>query len=182
MKPIYSLLLSFIYILACSQNKLNVVNVNDFTVNGNALIFAENKLICLQNKFGKFNELKNLDRDFVPFIKKTPDKIIENNCMTIYVKNNNAYIKYINLEKSRLILNYKKEVKFSSSTTREDFKKYFKKSYDSPSYIPGTPPKRAVGYTIEIHDKTQKAYLNFTFYYNDLTSISISNTYSNITD
>lgn len=91
-------------------------------------------------------------------------------------------IEYIDLEKNNLTIHYKKTIKLSSSTTREDFKKVFSKSYKSPSYIPGTPPENAVGYTVVITGGKKKAYANFTFYYNQLASVSVSDHYSNMTD
>ncbi len=93
-----------------------------------------------------------------------------------------ACVKYINLEKSDVVLKYKNKYNFSASTDINEFKNIFPKSYSSPSYIPGTSPEKAVGYTVIVYKKKKKAYLNFAFYYNHLVSVSVSNSYTYITE
>ncbi|MDR2237051.1 MAG: hypothetical protein LBE92_13100 [Chryseobacterium sp.] len=107
-------------------------------------------------------------------------EMVENDNISMYSTAKEFCIWYIDFEKSHLILKYKGKYSFSSSTTIDDFKKIFPKSYGLPSYIPGTPSENAVGFTIIVRRKKQKAYLNFAFYYNHLASVSVSDSYTRI--
>lgn len=180
MKLIYSILLSLISLVTYSQHNIDQSDVRNFTINGATLIFVKNKINSFEKVVGKLNVANN-DNAIVPFVGKPVREILENDKISIYLLGNEGYIKYLDLEKSSLILNYKTKTKFSSATTLKEFRKVFPKSYKSPSYIPGTPPEKAVGYTVIINRNKQKAYLNFAFYYNKLVSIMVSNEYSEIT-
>jgi len=182
MKPIYNILLSFFSIIVYSQNNFEQTVLKDFSINGYPLVFTKDKINCFEETVGKLSEVSNVDNEVAPFIGKKPDKIIENDKISIYLFKNEGYVKYIDMEKGNLLLKYKNNMKFSSATTIEEFKKAFPKSYHSPSYIPGTPPENAVGYTVVVNRKRKKAYLNFVFYYNHLTSVLISERHSQITD
>ncbi|MEJ5104237.1 hypothetical protein [Chryseobacterium sp. MYb328] len=181
MRLLYNILFFLFSTLVYSQNSLNQIDLKNLTVDGNIFVFAKKQITCFEKTFGKLNERSN-DDEIVPFINTVNGKILENDNVLIYMVNKKGYIKYIDLEKSNMTVYYKKTIKLSSSTTSADFKKVFPKSYKSPSYIPGTSPENAVGYTVVITDGNKKAYANFTFYYNQLVSISVSDRYSKITD
>ncbi len=181
MRLVYNMLFFLLSTFIYSQNNLNQIELKSLTISGNTLIFPQKQISCFEKTVGKLNENENND-EIVPFINKVNGKILENEKISIYLVNEKGYIKYIDLEKSNLTIHYKKTIKLSSSTTREDFKKIFSKSYNSPSYIPGTSLENAVGYTVLITAGKKKAYANFTFYYNHLASVSVSDRYSKITD
>lgn len=174
MKKLQIIVLIFFSIVLNAQAKYDTIDFGDITINGATLIFVKNKINSFEKVIGKLNVANN-DNAIVPFVGKPVREILENDKISIYLLGNEGYIKYLNLEKSSLILNYK--TKFSSATTLKEFREVFSKSYKSTSYVPVTPPEKAVGYTVIINRNKQKAYLNFAFYYNKL----VSNEYSEIT-
>ncbi|MBV6881790.1 hypothetical protein NG800_018105 [Epilithonimonas ginsengisoli] len=180
MKLLLIIISQFVFINSFAQN-LDKADVNDFKINDLPFIFSVKNVFDFEKNVGKLM-LKQVDEyEKVPFIRKRPDKIFRNDNVLLYVKKDKAYIGFVDLEKNNWILKYKTNT-LSYSSTRDDFKKIFPNSYKSPSYMPGVLPENAVGYSVTICENNKKAYLNFTFYHDHLTSIAISEKQIKITD
>jgi hypothetical protein len=180
MKLILIIISQFLFINSFAQ-KLDKAKVDDFTINGFQFIFSVKNVSDFERSVGKLLFTKVDEYENVSFIKNRPDKMFRNNNILLYVREDKAYIGFVDLEKNKWILKYKK-TNLSYSSTTEDFKKIFPNSYKSPSYMPGIPPGNVVGYSVMVCKNNKKAYLNFTFYYNHLTSISVSEKQIKITD
>lgn len=179
MKLFLIIISQFLFINGFAQ-KLDKANIDDFTINDFQFIFSVKDVIDFERNAGKLLLSKD-EYEKVPFIRKEPDRIFKNDSILIYIKKDKVFLGFVDLEKNKWILKYKKN-NLSYSSTTDDFKKIFPNSYKLPLYMPGVLPENAVGYSVLVCKNNKKAYLNFTFYYNHLTSIAVSDKYIKITD
>ena len=181
MKISFIIFFQFLFINNFAQ-KLDKANIDDFTINCSHLIFSDKNISKFEKKSGKLKKVKVEGYEITPFVLTKPDLKLENDKVSLYLKNKKAYIIFYDIEKVKSVLKYKDKFTFSYSSTIKDFKKVFPLSYKNPSYIPATPPEKAVGYTIILKEKNRSSYLNFTFYYNHLVEISLTYKRAKITD
>ncbi|WP_267406157.1 MULTISPECIES: hypothetical protein [unclassified Chryseobacterium] len=181
MKNVIFLILIQISTFCFAQSKFDKADINDFKVNNFSLIFSREKIIDFEKDAGKLSNSNDVQYEKIPFSLTRPDKILRNDSASIYLKGKLAYVSFVDLEKTKFYIKYKTKT-FSYSTTIEAFRKIFPISYRSPSTLPSVPKENAVGYTILLYRGNKKAYLNFTFYYNHLSMISISDKYIKMTN
>lgn len=181
MKLVLIIISQFLFI-NCFAQRLDKANIDDFTINDFQFIFSVKNVIDFEKSVGKllFSKVDEFER--VPFIKKQPDKMFKNDNALLYLKKNKVYVGFVDLEKNKWILKYKKTNNLSYSSTTDDFKKMFPNSFKLPSYIPGVAPENVVGYSVVVCENSKRAYLNFTFYYNHLVSIAVSEKLIKMTD
>lgn len=180
MKLFLIIISQFLYINTFAQ-KLDKANLDDFTINDFQFIFSVKNITDFEKSTGKLLFKKVDEYEKVPFINKPPNKMFRNDNILLYVKKHKAYLGFVDLERNKWILKYKTN-NLSYYSTVEDLKKLFPNSFKLPSYMPGVLPENAVGYSVLVRKNNKKAYLNFTFYYNHLTSIAISEKYVRMID